>query len=235
VTGRGGATVLAGVAVIGVVVALFGPDGSLSLVAGPFPTVVVGLAVIGVVVGVAGRPRRWGVTRGIGIALVASGVVASSRWWILRCGLVDQHYPPSFLLWVWGALFAVGVALSGWWSGTAVVRVARLVTAPIALFASFVLINTHYGYWPTMGALLNRPVAGQVSGQVLRRALTGHDAAPIGQVSGQALGRALTGHDAAPMAAVGQFGPVSIPRPPRLQGRVGVGVDPAGVQPGGPR
>ena len=42
-------------------------------------------------------------------------------------------------------------------------KVARVLAAPLALVAAFLLINWHYGYWPTMSVLLGRPVPGQVS------------------------------------------------------------------------
>ena len=195
VAGRGptAAAAVAAAAAVVVLFALFGPDGSLSLLGGPIRTVTVALTAAGVLVGVAGRPRRWWATWGTGIAVAATVVVASAHWWLMDSGLVDQHYPPTFLLWVWGAMVAVGVAGTGWWSGPAAQRAVRVVTVPIALFASFLLINAHYGYWPTMGALLNRPVAGQVSARALSRALSDRASGPIREV--------------------GQFGRVSIPGP----------------------
>jgi enterochelin esterase-like enzyme len=189
-SGWAGAGALGAVTVVVLLLAVFGPDGSLPLDNGPMPTIVSELAVLGVAIGVLGRPKRWWMTWGLGIAVTAAAVVASARWWLLDSGLVNQHYPPSFLLWVWGALVAVGVAVTGWWSGPAAVRMLRVVTVPVALFGSFLLINAHYGYWPTMGALLDRPAAGQVSGRALARVLTGHSS-----------------------SRVGQFGPVSIPGP----------------------
>ena len=197
--GPPGAVLLVLAALAAVVATIYGPDGSLALAEGPLPAVVVGLAAAGVLVGVAGRGQRWWATWGLGIATAAVLVVAGLRWWLHTTGLVDQHYPPSFLVWVWAALVAVGIAATGWWSGRAAVRVVRILTAPLVVFASFLLINSHYGYWPTMGALLGRPAAGQVSGGTLQQVLAGHDpraAAALAQ------GR-----------WVGRFGPVSIPGP----------------------
>jgi hypothetical protein len=189
-SGLAGAGVVAAVALATAVVLIYGPDGSLPLVDAPLQGVVVALALAGLAVGVAGRSRRWWLTWGVGIVVAAAVVTAVAEWWLKASGLVDQHYPPTFALWVWGSLAALGVAVTGWWSGPAVVRVVRVVTVPIALFGSFLLINAHYGYWPTMGALLNRPVAGQVSAKDLARSLT------EGGVH-----------------RVGSFGPVSIPGP----------------------
>jgi hypothetical protein len=39
--------------------------------------------------------------------------------------------------------------------------VVRLVTAPAAVLAAFCLINAHYGYWPTVGALRDKPSPGR--------------------------------------------------------------------------
>ena len=199
VAGPAGAGLLVLAAAAVVVATVYGPDGSLALAEGPVPAVAVGLATAGVLVGVAGRGWRWWTTWGIGIAVAAALLVALLWWWLHATGLVDQHYPPSFLLWAWAALVAVGIAATGWWSGRVAVRVARILTAPLVVFASFLLINSHYGYWPTMGALLGRPAAGEISGRTLQQVLAGHDpraAAAVAQ--GTALGR---------------FGPVSIPGP----------------------
>jgi S-formylglutathione hydrolase FrmB len=194
--GRLGAVTLAGLAVATLLLALYGPDGSLSLLAQPFIAAAIGLAAAGVLIGVAGRPRSWWLTWGLGIGLAAAVVVAGLWWWVGASGLVTQHYPPSFLAWVWAGLVAFGIGVTGWWTGPAVIRVVRFITVPVTLFASFLLINLHYGYWPTMGDLLDRPLAGQVS-------------APGGLAS------ILNRRDP---SRIGRYGPISIPSPAGFDG-----------------
>jgi Putative esterase len=190
-----GGVLLVVVAGAALLVTLYGPDSSMSLLDGPFPAAVIVLATSGLVVGVLGRPRRWWATWGLGLAGTAAAGVAVAAWWIRHTGLVDEHYPPSFLAWGWAGLVAVGLGLTGWWSGPALRRVVCVVTAPLTLFASLLLINSHYGYWPTMGALLHRPVVGQISAPALARTLQGQG----------------------DPGRTGTYGRVSIPGPPGFQ------------------
>jgi S-formylglutathione hydrolase FrmB len=178
------------VALIGLLLALYGPDTSVSIITGPLPTAVLAVGAAGLVIGVAGRPRRWWGTCGLGIAGASAALVAATHWWLHASGLVTQHYPPTFAVWAWLGGVAVGIGVTGWWDGPAVVRVVRFVTVPVVVFGSFLLIDAHYGYWPTMGALLDRPVPGQVSGDHLAAVLAGRVSGPDGT-----------------------YGPVSIPGP----------------------
>jgi S-formylglutathione hydrolase FrmB len=132
-----------------------------------------GAACAGLVAGVVSRPLRWWATWGLGLAAVSVLVVWGGAWYIRASGLVGEGYPPSFYLWVWAAVWAVGVAGTGWWSGGMATRLTRLLTAPIVLITSFCLINAHYGYWPTVGAALGKPAPGQVANGVLSKELKG--------------------------------------------------------------
>jgi len=198
-TGWPGAGVLIALAAAATVVVLYGPDTSLSLVDGPVPPITFALALMGLIVGLAGRTLRWWVTWGLGIAVTAALLVWLLWWWLGAAEIVTQPYPRSFIIVVWIAFFAVGVALTGWWSGPAVLRVARFAAAPIVCCAAFLFINGQYGYWPTMGALLGRPVAGQVSGKALSGILSIRHPTSI--------------NDSELIEHVGVFGPVSIPSP----------------------
>ena len=42
------------------------------------------------------------------------------------------------------------------------------MAVPLTVAAAFLLINSHYGYWPTLGDLLGHPMPGQVSAATLR-------------------------------------------------------------------
>jgi enterochelin esterase-like enzyme len=149
----------------------------ISIDAPRFVLAVTAVAVTGLASGVADRRRRWWATWGVAIAATASLVVGAAHWWVSASGLVADHYPPSMLVWVWFGLWAVGVAATGWWSGAAFIRTVRILTAPVTVLAAFLLINAHYGYWPTVGAALNRPVVGQVSASALDQRLDARRAA----------------------------------------------------------
>jgi S-formylglutathione hydrolase FrmB len=169
-----------------------------------FVSAAAAVAVIGMVVGVADRGAKWWATWGLANAAMATAVVAAAHWWVSASGLVADHYPPTILVWVWLGVWAVGVGMTGWWSGAAVIRVARLLTAPVAVTAAFLLVNAHYGYWPTVGVLLGRPVAGQVSAPQINQDLSL---------------RSTISNGAHPWAATrtprtGLYGPITVPSAP---------------------
>jgi S-formylglutathione hydrolase FrmB len=190
---RVGGVTLVVVAVVFAVLVVDGALDRLGVVTATVPDLIAGLAAVGLVLGVVRRPWAWWAGWGTGIAVASAVVVAGAAWWIHDTQLVTEHYPSSFLLWVWAAVFAVGVAVTGWWSGGVTQRVGRVLTAPLAVLAAFLLINAHYGYWPTVGALLDKPVAGQVAGSELSRELAEHRSTDPTQDS------------------VGQYGPIAIP------------------------
>lgn len=203
-SGRPGAVAIGLAVVVAAAVVWSGAVNQMSVDTSGLVWAVAAVAAVGLGVGVAGRPLRWWATWGVGIAIAATLVVASARWWILDSGLVSEHYPPTFLLWVWLGLWAVGVAGTGWWSGAAAVRMARVLAAPLALLAAFLLINAHYGYWPTMGVLLGRPVAGQVSATRVYQEIS---------LRTSGLGLVKTRARVSP-PSTGLYGPISIPATP---------------------
>lgn len=203
-SGWPGGIALVGTFAVAVGVALSGlMDQTAIGTRGPVASVV-GLAGIGIVVGVAGRPTRWWATWGVGIALASTVVVASANWWILESGLVSAHYPPVFLFWAWLGVWAIGVGLTGWWSGGAAIRVTRVLAAPMAVLAAFLVINAHYGYWPTMGVLLGRPVAGQVSAPVVYKEIQQRSASQ----------KFVETNAKARLPRTGLYGPIAIPADP---------------------
>ena len=165
---------------------------------------VTAVAAVGIVAGVAGRPRRWWLTWGAGIAVAATVVVAAAHWWLSASGLVADHYPPSFLVWTWLGVWAVGVGVTGWWTGARAIRVVRALAAPVALASAFLLINSHYGYWPTVGALLDRPVEGQVTARRVYQEIRLHSLATGLVRSDKEISVLRTG----------LYGPISIPGDP---------------------
>jgi enterochelin esterase-like enzyme len=131
----------------------------------------VGVAAACLLGSTASRTAKWWRTWGVGLAGTTTIVIAVARWWIRHSGLVLDKYPERFVVFAWIAVVAVGLAFTGWWSGPAVLRAVRVLAAPTSVLAAFLLINSYYGYWPTVAALLNKPVAGQMSNQAFARYL----------------------------------------------------------------
>jgi len=90
-----------------------------------------------------------------------------------------DHYPPTFRLWVGLGVLAMLVAIAGWSRASQLRKLVAVVTVPLTLAAAFVLINSHYAYWPTVGDLLGRRLPNEVSRQALTNILQGQPS-PIG-------------------------------------------------------
>jgi enterochelin esterase-like enzyme len=144
---------------------------SLNVLHGAPLWVPVGVAAACLLASTASRTARWWRTWGVGLVAVPTIVVAVAHWWIRHSGLVLDKYPGRFVVFAWFAVVAVGIAVTGWWSGPAALRAVRVLAAPVSVLAAFLLINSYYGYWPTVATLLNKPVAGQVSKQAFARLL----------------------------------------------------------------
>jgi S-formylglutathione hydrolase FrmB len=191
---------------------------SLNVLHGAPLWVPVGVAAACLVASTAGRTARWWRTWGAGLLLATTIVVAVARWWIRHSGLVLDKYPSQFVVFAWFAVLAIGIAITGWWSGPAAVRAVRVLAAPTSVLAAFLLINSYYGYWPTVATLLNKPVTGQVSKQAFSRIL--HSATPPTRAISHELagahlrtGLALParGGPAIGQVPAGRYGPVDIP------------------------
>lgn len=179
---------LAVVAVVGSL-ALAGALDRVRVDRGPAEWAVIAAAFGGGMVSVTGQPARWWRRWGAGCALAATALVVAGAVLISAANLDGgTPYPSEFLLYGWVALFVAGAGLCGVASGPVLVRTARALTAPAALLAAFLVINGFYGYWPTVDALLNHPLASQVSSKKLAAGI----------------------HDRSPLPAVGEFGPVYI-------------------------
>ena len=109
------------------------------------------------------RSTAWWLRTMPVIAAGAAATVSAIAWYVRASGTITDAYPPSFLLWFATAIVTVvGVAV-GWRRAGPGQRLAGLLAAPVCVAAAFVLINAHYGYWPTLGDLLAHPVTGQIS------------------------------------------------------------------------
>jgi S-formylglutathione hydrolase FrmB len=123
------------------------------------------------------RSVRWWTRTMPVLAAVGAVSVATFSWYLRASGTITDSYPPSFLFWAATAIVTVAGVAVGWRRAGPGRRLAGLVAAPLCVVATVVLINTHYGYWPTVGDFLGHPVTGQISGATLRQELA-HGLAP---------------------------------------------------------
>jgi enterochelin esterase-like enzyme len=186
----------------------------------------VGVAAACLLASTAGRTARWWRTWGVGLVAVSTIIVVVARWWIRHSGLVLDKYPTRFVVFAWFAVAALGIAVTGWKSGPAALRAVRVLAAPASVLAAFLLINSYYGYWPTVATLLNKPVAGQVSKQSFARFLhpgplsshaTPRRLAADRLVAGSGVSplpttaRRARAAPAVPQVPAGHYGPIDIP------------------------
>jgi enterochelin esterase-like enzyme len=213
--------------VLAVTVAVFaGWLDSLNVLHGAPLWVPVGVAAACLLVSMAGRTAIWWRTWGVGLVAATTIVVMVARWWIRHSGLVLDKYPGRFVVFAWFAVVAVGIAVTGWWSGPAGLRAVRVLAAPTSVLAAFLLINSYYGYWPTVATLLNKPVAGQVSKQAFARFLRPaqlpshasprqlavvHGRAGSGVPPSPTTALSARAAPAVPQVPAGHYGPVDIP------------------------
>jgi hypothetical protein len=130
-------------------------------------TAVPALAVAAVAVTVARRgPRWWAATVPVVVGLTGAAVTASA-WYVHRRGIVRDHYPKSFLVWIGEVLVAAAVAIVGWRDARWWRRIVAGAAVPLTAASTLVLMNAHYAYWPTVGDLLGRPLQHEISARAL--------------------------------------------------------------------
>jgi S-formylglutathione hydrolase FrmB len=134
---------------------------------------VLAVAVAGLGVAIVRRNRRWwSVTLPLLVAASAAPV-AGLTWYLRHSGTVKDHYPPTFGLWIGASLLALLVVIAGWRSASHWRRAVAVATVPLTFASAFLLINSHYGYWLTLGDLIGRPLPDQISSQALANLLGG--------------------------------------------------------------
>ena len=130
------------------------------------------VAVILLAITLARRGRQWW-SRVVPTALaITVGIVAVLTWWLRASGTVKDAYPASFTVWVGVAVFTIMLAVLGSRGATFTQRSAGWIAVPATVVAAFLLINSHYGYWPTLGDLIGHPSVTSISAGQLRQQLT---------------------------------------------------------------
>ncbi len=164
---------LAVVAVVGAVVAAadLGWLDGLSLDSSLVVTLTTVAAAALFVVVVVRAGRRWWTTT---LPLLIAGTVFVEvviAWYLSASNTITDAYPVSFFVWIGAALLVAAVVVITWRTSGRAVRTAGLVAVPMTVAAAFLLINAHYGYWPTMRDLLGHPVATQIDAATFGREL----------------------------------------------------------------
>lgn len=109
-------------------------------------------------VGWSRRPgRHW-----IAIAAGAGALACVVAWTVATPRRVGGIYPRSFVVWCALPCFALGAAVWQWRVVPRWRRALALVAVPLLVVFSGLQINTHYGYFPTVGDVFGAPLAGQV-------------------------------------------------------------------------
>ena len=147
----------------------------LSLLHGVVFRGVLGLALAGLVVTIVRRNRHWWSVIMPGLLAASAAPAAGLAWYLRHSGTVKDHYPPSFGLWGGASLLALGAAVAGWRSAGNWRRAVAVATVPLTVASAFLLINSHYGYWPTVGDLLGRPLTHHINRQELTSLLAGRN------------------------------------------------------------
>jgi S-formylglutathione hydrolase FrmB len=136
---------------------------SVSLLHGMLPRAVLTAAGVCWLVCLARRDRRWWRVTLPLLTATTAVVVAAAAVLLRGSGRVTDHYPPTFTIWVGMAVLAPLACAAGFRRSGAWRRGAALGAVPLTIAAAFVLINSHYGYWPTVGDLLGRRLPDQVT------------------------------------------------------------------------
>ncbi len=118
-----------------------------------------------------GRSRRWWTRTMPRLVAGVTAVEWAGAWYLRASGTIVDRYPASFFVWVGLALLTPAALAARWASAGYGRRLAGALAIPVSVAAAFLLINSHYGYWPTLGDVLGHPLPGQVSAATFRREL----------------------------------------------------------------
>ncbi|MBS1694461.1 MAG: esterase family protein [Actinobacteria bacterium] len=123
------------------------------------------VAAVALVAAVGLRTRRWLTVALPVAAVVGTGLVSVTYWYVTSEGLAGNPAPQG--LWIWIALSgaAVVVLLAGW-PGTAWWRRAvSMLAVPLSVLCAGMALNMWVGYFPTAQAMWNQLTAGPLPDQ----------------------------------------------------------------------
>jgi S-formylglutathione hydrolase FrmB len=151
---------------------------SISLVAWPAVAVATGLLAIalGAVIVAARRGSRLLPVRTAMWALLATSALALA---LHASGIVPLDIPRWFYGIALVPFIGPALAVSGGRSLRAPLRALAVVCLPLGLVVSVLVVNQHYQYWPTLGALLGKDHTDPLLDPAVALRLAGSDATPV--------------------------------------------------------
>ncbi|MHB8510822.1 MAG: alpha/beta hydrolase [Actinomycetota bacterium] len=171
-----------------------------SLLRGPFPVLFVVSAYLTLALSLWNRSMSWWRKTMPIIGGAAAAVTLTAAIALHATRTVVDTYPHSFLLWAALAFISLFCIPFGFKHLSWERRVARLLAVPLTFASGFVLVNLHYGYWPTVGSLLGRHVEGTISAQQFKSEVE-HSAAPV---------LIQQSHSSVPLGQVAPFDPPAL-------------------------
>lgn len=158
----------------------------ISLMQGWAPVAIQIVTVALLVFAIGWRTRRWRMLWLPVSALIGVALAVVTHWNIAANGLAGDPAPPG--LWAWLALtgLAGGVAALGWRSADWRRRGASMLTVPLAMLCSALMLNLWVGYFPTIqtawGQLTGGPLPGQTDSATVARMLASNTVPAKGTV-----------------------------------------------------
>jgi S-formylglutathione hydrolase FrmB len=138
-----------------------------SLISDSTTILVVILALIAVLLSFVWRTRLWRAQLLLGVP-IAAVLVAIASLVIHAFDLIPFHYPGSYYVWVGLVAFALAIGVIGWRRFPNWQRVVSVLSIILTTLMALTLINDHYQYYPTVGALFGVDAQDQVSIQQLQ-------------------------------------------------------------------
>jgi S-formylglutathione hydrolase FrmB len=126
---------------------------SISLISGPTPLIVIGLAYVTLALSFAWRRAAWKkqVLIGIPAAAAATGLVVLA---VHLFNLIPYSFPATFYVWVGVIFLAIAVLITGWRHMRNWKRGVAGLSVILTALSAFVLVNDHYQYYPSIGAVM---------------------------------------------------------------------------------
>jgi S-formylglutathione hydrolase FrmB len=135
---------------------------SISIVHGVLPVVVIVLGLGALLLALRWKDGTWRRQLLIGVP-VAAAVVGLIALLVDGLSLIPYQFPNSYYLWVGLVFLAVMIGIVGWRKFRDWRRAVSIIAIVLTASMAFTLINQHYQYWPTVGALLGKNAQNQVS------------------------------------------------------------------------
>ena len=141
---------------------------SISLVKGPTPILIVVLGLAAVGLSFRWQDTTWKRQVYLGVPITAA-LVGLTALLVDGVSLIPYQFPNSYYLWVGLVLLSVVVGIIGWRRFHNWRRVISVLSVLLTTAMAFTLINQEYDYYPTVGSVLGKNAAHQVSQQELQR------------------------------------------------------------------